>query len=72
MAKKQTRRSVSIAKLLHERLVAEAAADRVSLSEWITRLARNELERRGRPFGVQLSHQPVDAVARMREKRSVA
>lgn len=56
MAKKQTRRSVSMSRPLFKRSEAEAERDGVSLSHWIALVVKAELDRRGRPLNVQTMH----------------
>lgn len=73
MAKKQTRRSISLNRLLHNRAHEEAERDGVTLAHWVANLVTAELGRRGRPFGVHLDHMSRETSDRIAEtKRSQA
>lgn len=72
MAKKQTRRSVSINRLLFTRAEEEAERDGVTLSHWMAELVVAELGRRGRPFNVKLDHMTRATTARIAETKQTA
>ena len=69
MANKQSRKSLSLVRILADRIREEAARDGVSASEWVTRLAVAELARRGRPLKTKLTHMSRVHVDRMLESR---
>lgn len=72
MAKKQTRRSASLNRALFDAINEEAKLDGVSMSQWLTKLAKAELAKRGRPLATEIAHVSREIIARWRasvEKR---
>ncbi len=69
MSSRQTRRSVSFNIALYRAIGEQAAADGVTISEWLTQIARRELERKGRPFNVKLWHMSRAQVATALNRR---
>lgn len=58
MAKKQTRRSISISRPLFERIGEESERDGLSASHWLAVIVKAELDKRGRPLNVTTFHMP--------------
>lgn len=56
MAKKQSRRSVSVTRGIFERAKEEAERDGLTLSHWLALLLKAEFDKRGRPFNVNTFH----------------
>lgn len=70
MAKKQTRRGVSLSGEVHDRATETAAMLKKTCSEWVTDLIVAELARRGeRPLAIPRAHQPPRVAKRAMAER---
>ncbi len=70
MAIKQTRKTVSFARVVVQQISEEAERDGISASEWVTRLCLAEFERRERPLKQKLEHMTPKRVQGIREGRA--